>query len=152
MAVGAIFATNVTSAAHHGGGLSKDLQSLQKSLAEGDISAAQQAFTQYKQNLPSIGVKKTGVEESTRNNAEDTLRVDVRALQNALSAGDIPGAQDAFLKLKQDSRRSQPANEEKEISLADSEQTRPEQNTHPQAAAQAAGAQSNGGGKLNVYA
>ena len=108
MAVGAVFATTINSSIQQTGGLSKDLQTLQKSLAEGKVSAAQAAFTQYKKDLPSVGVKKTGVEESTRNSADNTLKTDLQGLQNALSAGDISGAQDAFLKLKQDLRKTEP--------------------------------------------
>jgi hypothetical protein len=150
MSVGAVFATNIHSAIQERGGLSKDLQSLQKSLAEGNVSAAQQAFIQYKKELPSVGVKKNGVEESTRNNIQNTLKADMQGLQNALAAGDIPGAQDAFLKLKQDLRKAEP---KEEINIETSKESTPKVNLqiHSSSAGQTRTGVDSRGANLDLY-
>lgn len=149
MSVGAVFAANITSSGHEGGGVSKDLQSMQKSLAIGNTAGAQQAFTQYKKDLPSIGAKKNGVEENPRNSAQNTLKADLQGLQNALAAGDISGAQDAFLKLKRDLSRSEPAPEEEEA--ADTQNVNHGEVDRDVSALKAAGDES-AQSKLDLYA
>lgn len=73
----------------------QELEALQQALQSGNLSGAQQAFSQLQQNAPSGG-------------AGDAVITDISALGTALSAGDISSAQTAFATLQQDIQNAPP--------------------------------------------
>jgi hypothetical protein len=73
-----------------------DFNNLAKALQSGDLSGAQQAFSDLTQ---------TG--RSTAGNSNNPISKDFAALGDALKSGDLSQAQDAFTKLKQDLQATQ---------------------------------------------
>ncbi len=75
----------------------KDFSGLTTSLASGDLSAAQTAFTTLMQDLGN-----SGVQRGQQTGATSKLSTDLTALGTALNSGDLTGAKAAFATLMQD--------------------------------------------------
>ncbi len=75
----------------------KDFSGLTTSLASGDLSAAQTAFTTLMQDLGN-----SGVQSGQQTGATSQLSTDVTAVGTALDSGDVTQAQKAFAKLMQE--------------------------------------------------
>jgi hypothetical protein len=109
MAISAISSSGAVQAVQPSGA-NLDAQKLQKSLAAGSSSVAQATLSQFQKQLPNFGGSKgPGVGTAPPPpDAGSTLKQDLQTLQNALAAGDLAGAQNAFSKLKEDSGEIDP--------------------------------------------
>ncbi len=77
-------------------GSQKAWQSLEQSLAQGNLSAAQSAFNTYSQLNPSPA------SSSGSSSAPSQLSTDMAALGSAIGAGDLSSAQSAFATVESD--------------------------------------------------
>jgi len=80
---------------------SQDFKALESSLQSGDLTGAQQAFADLQKDLPNSS-QTTAATSSNASAPTGQLGTDFQALQSALQAGDLSGAQGAFATLKQD--------------------------------------------------
>jgi ribosomal protein S20 len=76
-------------------------QSLQQSLASGNLRTAQTAFNTY-QDLNETPSTSTGSSSSSASSASSQLSTDMKALGSALSAGNLSTAQSAFATVAND--------------------------------------------------
>jgi hypothetical protein len=103
MAIGALSAGGLSQYVLDSSNLSQTqqaFQTLQQSLAAGNLPAAQTAFTEYQQlnqNLTNI---------SGSSSASTQLTTDMTALGTALSSGDLATAQSAFATVQNDMKTS----------------------------------------------
>ena len=100
MTVGSISAAGLSQyvlASSNSNGLQQILQTLQKSLTSGDLTAAQSAFSAL-QNLNQSLATASGTSASS----DTQLSTDLTALGSALSSGDLPTAQSAFTSVAND--------------------------------------------------
>ncbi len=88
-----------------GEGLRHDLLSLQQALAEGNLASAQRALNNFQQALQSIRPQRNGIRSSAEVNPSNTMRSDMQALQSALDSGDLAMAEEAFVRMQQDSQK-----------------------------------------------
>lgn len=86
-------------------GLRLDLRGLQKALASGNLAAAQTAFNRFQQDLQAIQPQQNGVRAGAELNAGATTKNDMEALQKALNSGDLPAAEQAFIRLQEDNQQ-----------------------------------------------
>jgi len=93
----------------------QDFQALQQALAQGDLGGAQSAFSALQQLLQNAGGGAAGTGGTTATAASaaasstsSPLAADWTTLSQALTAGDLQGAQTAFAQLKTDFRASTP--------------------------------------------
>lgn len=93
--------------------LQQTLQSLQGSLAAGDLSGAQSAF----QTLQQLNQNVTNANASTPSNSSQ-LSTDLAALGSALSSGDLSTAQSAFSTVQSDLNSASSPSRSLEASLA----------------------------------
>lgn len=89
-------------------GLRQDLQNLRKALSSGDVKTAQQALSRLQQDLQVTRPQRNGVRESAAVNPQSTMRSDLQALQSALDSGDLALAEQAFVRIQQDSHQVEP--------------------------------------------
>ncbi len=82
------------------------LLNLQGALSSGNLAAAQRALVNFQQNLQSSRPRQNGVQVSAEVNPQSARRADMQALQSALDSGDLAMAEQAFVRLQQDSRPS----------------------------------------------
>lgn len=100
MTVGSISAAGLSQyvlASSNSNGLQQILQTLQKNLTSGDLTAAQSAFSAL-QNLNQSLATASGTSASS----DTQLSTDLTALGSALSSGDLPTAQSAFTSVAND--------------------------------------------------
>jgi len=83
-------------------------QSLQQSLAAGDLPAATSAFKAFQQLNQSAAAIVAGAASSSTTSASSQLSSDMGALGNALGAGDLTTAQSAFATVQSDLKSSPP--------------------------------------------
>lgn len=88
-------------------GLRQDLQNLQKALSSGNLQTAQQALGRFQQDLQVTRPQRNGVRASAAVNPQSTMRSDLQALQSALDSGDLALAQQAMVRIQQDSQQSE---------------------------------------------
>jgi hypothetical protein len=93
--------------------LQQTLQSLQDSLAAGDLSGARSAF----QTLQQLNQNVTNANGSTPSNSSQ-LSADLTALGSALSSGDLSTAQSAFATVQSDLSSASSPSRTLEASLA----------------------------------
>lgn len=86
-------------------GLRQDLLTLQQALSLGNVTGAQQALSHFQQDLQSIQPQQNGIRASAEVNPASTMRADLQALQSALDSGDLAMAEEAFVRVQQDSQR-----------------------------------------------
>src|SRR5512135_2855409 len=90
----------------------QDFSALQSALSSGDLDGAKKAFASLQQDTQSIrqGRSSQGTDQDGDNDGSKGAqssnggqgKQDFTALQNALNAGDLKGAQQAFASLQQD--------------------------------------------------
>jgi len=78
-------------------GIRQDMQALQQAVNSGSLTAAQQAFSTFQQDLLTVS---QGL--SSQQSSQTNLQNDVNAVGKALSSGDVAGAQKALSSLQQD--------------------------------------------------
>ena len=94
-AIGGNFAINPSSPR---GQERQDMQALEQALNVGDLSGAQQAFAQFKQDFHRAHHGQALYQTAV----PDTLKQDLQQLQSALQSGDLATAQQAFAQFKSD--------------------------------------------------
>ena len=85
------------------------LQSLQQSLASGNLSDAQSAFNTYQQvnqNLSILGGSSSASGSSSSAGVSSQFSTDLKALGTAIGSGDLSTAQSAFVTLQSDLKTS----------------------------------------------
>lgn len=85
--------------------LRQDLLVLQRALSLGYLPSAQQALSHFQQDLESLRPQQNGVRASAEANLASTMRSDLQALQSALDSGDLAMAEEAFVRMQQDSHQ-----------------------------------------------
>lgn len=77
------------------------MQSLQQSLASGNLNAAQSAFNTYQQLNQSLSTA-SGTSSSSSSGTTSQLSTDMTALGSAIGSGDLSTAQSAFATVQSD--------------------------------------------------
>jgi hypothetical protein len=82
----------------------KDFAALKTSLASGDLTAAQNAFTTLQKDMQAIGQAQSSQQTATTTASPGSspLDTDLAAIGTALQNGDVQGAQSAFATLQKD--------------------------------------------------
>lgn len=151
MSVGAILAVHLASFANRDGELNKPLESLQRELAVGNISAAQQALAQYTKDLAAIEGRNNRAAETTGARPGGSIGKNVQGLQNALATGDVIAAQNALRKARQSLRKALPGKLAPAAEI-DSVQNREQvEGVDSKIAAQVAASLATNGGVLNIH-
>jgi hypothetical protein len=104
MSIGAVSSNNpnVSGMSNGLGQVRQDFQSLQNSLASGDLAGAQNAFAAVQQDFQNFQ-QKGGTSGSQ---GTSPVQQDLQSLQNALSSGDIDGAKQALAAFQQDVKKA----------------------------------------------
>jgi hypothetical protein len=81
----------------------QDFEALSQALSAGDLAGAQSAFSALQQDLANIGQgQATPPAGQTSQTGQGSFSSALQALGQALSSGDLSGAQSAFAQLQQD--------------------------------------------------
>ncbi len=86
-------------------GLRQDLLTLQQALSTSNVARAQQALAHFQEDLQSARPQENGIRASAQVNPANTMRTDLQALQSALDSGDLAMAEEAFVRVQQDTRK-----------------------------------------------
>jgi hypothetical protein len=78
---------------------------LQQASSAGSLEQAQKAAEQATQHVEDMRPPENGVRPAPSVNPEATRRVDMQVLQSALDSGDLPAAQEALVRMEQDSQQ-----------------------------------------------
>jgi len=87
------------------GGLRQDLLTLQQALSAGNLNSAQQALVRFQQDLQSARPQQNGIRSSAAVAPGRTMRADLQAVQAALDSGDLAMAEEALVRMQQDSQQ-----------------------------------------------
>jgi peptidoglycan hydrolase CwlO-like protein len=104
MAISAVLSQGQDPAEQHNG-MRRDLNGLQKALSTGNLAMAQQAMDRLQSDLQNLRPPQNGIRPAASVNPDATMRADMQALQNALDWGDLPAAQQAFVRIQQDTQQ-----------------------------------------------
>jgi ribosomal protein S20 len=84
----------------------QDFNDLATALQNGNLQAAQDAFTKIQELHQQKEAKKSNNGNSNQNGS-NPIKTDMTALQQALQSGDLKASQDAFTKLQEDMKSAQ---------------------------------------------
>jgi hypothetical protein len=105
MSIGAVSSNNPSASGMPNGidQMRQDFQSLQNSLASGDLAGAQNAFAAVQQDFQNFKPQNAGTSTSQ---GTSQVQQDLQSLQNALSSGDIDSAKQALAAFQQDVKKA----------------------------------------------
>jgi len=86
-------------------GLRQDLLTLQTALSASNVAKAQQALAHFQEDLQSVRPQQNGIRASAQVNPQSAMRADLQALQSALDSGDLAMAEEAFVRVLQDTHK-----------------------------------------------